>query len=167
MNVPETIPFPQAGRPHGTGTVRRRRLETVWDTVLGDGHKPTVSSNDHYEGSTQQRPVTNYILLAQSRSARIYTARTNVTALHYTTHVTSRTVRWQKSKSLGRLKATLDDPLGWSFCHVSLESLCGADRRRSPPILPSLPSSFRAEARCPAKSSVHVRDPTPRGSSFT
>lgn len=139
-------------------------METVWDTVPGDGHRPVVPSDDHYEGSTRQRPVTNYILLAQSRSARTYTVcafRASV-ALRTRTHtVTSHAVRWRKSKSLGRLKASHDDPLDWSSFHVSLKTALRSEpATESADPLPSLslPSSSE-EAGHPTKPSTHVRDP--------
>lgn len=144
MNI--RFPFFRRDNRH-TGTVRGWRLETVWDTVPGDGHRPAVPSDDHYEGSTRQRPVTNYILLAQSRSARTYTVRERASLYVHTYTVTSPAVRWRKSKSLGRLKASHGNLLDWSSSHVSLKSLYGANRRPSPPILSLLflcpPSSFR------------------------
>lgn len=147
------------------GAVRGRRLETVWDAVPGDGHRPAVPSDDHYEGSTRQRPVTNYILLAQSRSARTYARFRASLALRTHAHtytVTSHAVRWRKSKSLGRLKASHGDPLDWSSSHVSPEKpLRSEPAAKSADPLPSLslPSSFSDEAERVVRPSTHVRDP--------
>jgi len=155
VNVPETFPFSLSGT---VGTVRGRRSETripFRATV-----RPPVSSNDHYEGSTRQRPVTNYILLAQSRPARTYTMRVlpRGVAAHRRAHtnVAGRGVRWRKSKSLGRLKASLRRSSWLEFLprfpwKASTERIGGGACRLSS-VAPS-PSSFRTAGR-PAKSSA-------------
>jgi len=179
VNVPETFPFSLSGT---AGTVRGRRSET--GIPFRATVRPPVSSNDHYEGSTRQRPVTNYILLAQSRPARTYTMRVLPRERRYTGtqarvrararargYVTGRAVRWRKSKSLGRLKASLRRSSWLEFLprfpwKASTERIGGGACRLSSPRLTTV--LVPDEAGRPAKSSAHVRDPvTSRGSSFT
>jgi len=86
--------------------------------------------------------------------------------------VASHAVRWRKSKSLGRLKASRDDLLrSTGLSHVSLKNLYGPNRRRSRRFspFPFSPVLVSDEAGHFAKPSTHVRDPptAPGGSSFT
>jgi len=149
VNVPETFPFSLSGT---AGTVRGRRSET--GIPFRATVRPPVSSNDHYEGSTRQRPVTNYILLAQSRPARTCTMRVLPRERRYTAHRRARArVRHGPRRPLAKVQISRQIK---SFSPAillagvpptfSLESIHRADRRRG---LPSLlaPPHHRSRSR--------------------
>jgi len=141
VDVPETFPFSLSGT---ASTVRGRRSET--GIPFRATVRPPVSSNDHYEGSTRQRPVTNYILLAQSRPARTHTMRALPRERRYSTrtrHARARAlVRHGPRRPLAKVQISRQIK---SFSPAillagvpptfSLESIHRTDRRRG---LPSL-----------------------------
>lgn len=147
-------------------------MEAVWDTVPGDGHRPAVPSDDHYEGSTRGNLPSLITFSSRNHGLRVHTPcarfRASVTPRTHIYTVTSHAVRWRKSKSLGRLKASHGDPLDWSSSHVSLKSLHGANRRRNPPILSLLffsrPRFGRGGTR---RNRAREGPPRSRESSFT
>lgn len=145
--------------------VRRRRLETVRDTVLNEGHKqPTVSSNNHYEGSTQhQRPVTNYILLAQSRSARyVQGAHVHCTTRYESYRPLAKVQISRQIKSFSRRSSWLE--FLPRFPEKPLRS--GSATEPADPPLPSVLVSRRGEL---PREIERAREgpPRPRGSAVT
>lgn len=140
-----------------TGTGRRYQATTT--TKDQHGNVPsliTFSSRNH--GRRVHTPC------ARFRASVDLCTHTHT----HTYTVTSHAVRWRKSKSLGRLKASHGDPLDWSSSHVPLKSLCGANRRRNPPIL-SLLFLFRPRFGRGGPRHEYARKgpPRSRGSSFT
>lgn len=137
-------------------------METVRNTVAGDGLAvPAATVKDQ-----QQRPVTNYILLAQSRSRVCMYVRTLPHERHhyYTLRAARPLAKVQISRQIKSFSAIfwlefLPRSPGNPLCRVSAAS---SDPFLSSSLLFCLSPSFRRRD-VPQNASAHVRDPTHSG----